>query len=313
MLSRTADSIYWLSRYIERAENTARIIDAASRLAALPAGYGGSTNEWESALLSTGSLTAFEQQYDVASAENVVEFLVFSGANPSSIKSCLEVARANARAVRTALTIEMWETINTAWLELRSHSSRGLDLGRLSDFLRFVKQMSLTFDGSVYRTMLRNDAYYFSRIGVYIERADATARIIDVKYHVLLPPGAQVGGSLDYFQWSSILRSVSALTAYHWVYRQNLKPWLVADLLILNSEMPRSIAACYENITRYLDLLARDYGRQGPCQRLSRATSSKLESANITEVFQSGLHEFLADLIDANNRLGATITEQYLV
>jgi uncharacterized alpha-E superfamily protein len=313
MLSRTADSIYWLSRYIERAENTARIIDAASRLAALPAGYGGSTNEWESALSSTGSLEAFEQQYDSATAENVVEFLVFSALNPSSIKSCLEVARSNARAVRTALTTEMWETINTAWLELKNHSSRGLDLGRLSDFLRFVKQTSLTFDGSVYRTMLRNDAYYFSRIGVYIERADATARIIDVKYHVLLPPGAPVGGSLDYFQWSSILRSVSALTAYHWVYRQNLKPWLVADLLILNSEMPRSIAACYENITRYLDLLARDYGRQGPCQRLSRATASKLDSANIDEVFQSGLHEFLTELIDANNRLGATITEQYLV
>jgi len=313
MLSRTADSIYWLSRYIERAENTARVIDAASRLAALPAGYGGSTNEWESALSSTGSLAAFEQQYEFATAENVVEFLVFSAANPSSIKSCLEVARANARAVRTALTIEMWETINTAWLELRNHSSRGLDLSRLADFLRFVKQMSLTFDGSVYRTMLRNDAYYFSRIGVYIERADATARIIDVKYHVLLPPGAPVGGSLDYFQWSSILRSVSALTAYPWVYRQNLKPWLVADLLILNAEMPRSIAACYENITRYLDLLARDYGRQGPCQRLSRATASKLDSTNIDEVFQAGLHEFLTELIDDNNRLGATIAEQYLV
>lgn len=313
MLSRTADSIYWLSRYIERAENTARIIDAASRLAALPAGYGGSTNEWESALASTGSLAAFEQHYDEATAENVVEFLVFSLANPSSIRSCLEVARANARAVRTALTSEMWETINTAWLELKNHSSRGLDLNRLADFLRFVKQTSLTFDGSVYRTMLRNDAYYFSRIGVYIERADATARIIDVKYHVLLPPGAPVGGSLDYFQWSSILRSVSALTAYHWVYRQNLKPWLVADLLILNSEMPRSIASCYENITRYLDLLARDYGRQGPSQRLSRATASRLDSVTIDEIFRSGLHEFLSEIIDANNRLGATITEQYLV
>ena len=313
MLSRTADSIYWLSRYIERAENTARIIDAASRLAALPAGYGGSTNEWESALSSTGSLDAFQQHYADATAENVVEFLVFSAANPSSIKSCLEVARTNARAVRTALTTEMWETINSSWLELRNHSSRGLDLGRLSDFLRFVKQVSLTFDGSVYRTMLRNDAYYFSRIGVYIERADATARILDVKYHVLLPPGAPVGGSLDYFQWSTILREVSALTAYHWVYRESLKPWLVADLLILNQEMPRSIASCYDNLTRYLDLLARDYGRQGPSQRLTRATESRLESLKIEEIFQAGLHEFLSELIDANNRLGATITEQYLV
>ncbi|MDR3497572.1 MAG: alpha-E domain-containing protein [Ancalomicrobiaceae bacterium] len=313
MLSRTAENIYWLSRYIERAENTARIIDAASRLAALPIGYGGSSNEWESALAATGSLPAFQSHYDFATAENVVEFLAFSSTNPSSIRNCLEVARANARAIRTALTTEMWEAINSAWLELKAQSSRGLALAGLSDFLRFVKQTSLTFDGSAYRTMLRNDAYYFSRIGVYIERADATARIIDVKYHVLLPPGAPVGGSLDYFQWSSILRSVSALTAYHWVYRENLKPWLVADLLILNAEMPRSIASCYDNLTRYLDLLARDYGRQGPSQRLSRATASKLDSAKIDEIFQSGLHEFLTELIDANNRLGATISEQYLV
>lgn len=313
MLSRTADSLYWLSRYVERAENTARIIDAASRLAALPAGYGAATNEWESALAATGALDAFYEVHDEATAETVVEFLAFSTRNPSSIKSCLEVARFNARAVRTALTTEMWETINGAWLELKNFQPRSMDLSKLSDFLRFMKQTSLSFDGSAYRTMLRNDSYCFTRIGVYMERADATARILDVKYHVLLPPGAQVGGSLDYFQWSSILRSVSALTAYHWVYRQNLKPWLVADLLILNQQMPRSIAACYENLTRYLDLLARHYGRQGPSQRQARETFSRLQNANLDEVFQSGLHEFLTRFIADNNRLGSQITEQYLV
>ena len=313
MLSRTADRLYWLSRYIERAENTARIIDAASRLAALPAGYGASTNEWESALSATGCLDSFYGHHDEATPEAVVEFLAFSAQNPSSIKSCLEVARSNARSVRTALTTEMWETINSAWLELKNYNPRDLDLSRLSDFLRFVKQTSLSFDGTAYRTMLRSDSYCFTRIGVYIERADATARILDVKYHVLLPPGAQVGGSLDYFQWSSILRSVSALTAYHWVYRQNLKPWLVADLLILNPEMPRSIAACYENLSRYLDMLARHYGRQGPSQRQARATYTRLQNAKLDEVFQSGLHEFLSEFIGENSRLGAEIAEQYLV
>lgn len=313
MLSRTADSLYWLSRYIERAENTARIIDAASRLAALPVGYGGSTNEWESALSATGALDAFFANHEEATAEAVVEFLAFSPQNPSSIKNCLEAARTNARSVRTALTTELWETINSAWLELKTHNPKDINLSRLSDFLRFVKQTSLSFDGSAYRTMLRSDAYCFTRIGVYMERADATARILDVKYHVLLPPGAQVGGSLDYFQWSSILRSVSALTSYHWVYRQNLKPWLVADLLILNSQMPRSIASCYENLTRYLDQLAHHYGRQGPSQRHARATFTRLRNANLDDVFQSGLHEFLSEFIAENNRLGSRISEQYLV
>ena len=127
--------------------------------------------------------------------------------------------------------------------------------------------------------MLRNDAYWFSRLGVYIERADNTARILDVKYHVLLPDNERVGGPLDYFQWAAILRSVSALTAYHWVYRESLKPWLVADLLILKEEMPRSLASCYEAIVRYLDQIAGAYGRQGPAQRQARGIRARLQNS----------------------------------
>ena len=314
MLSRTADSLFWLSRYVERAENTARIIDAAARLSALPAGYGSRGNEWESALAATGSLAAYIEVYgEDTTPESVVDFLAFSPANPSSIKSCLEIARFNARAVRTALTAEMWETINSAWLELRNYGPGELDLGQLADFLRFVKRTSLAFDGSAYRTMLRNDSYWFSRLGVFIERADATARLIDVKYHVLLPPDAIVGGSIDYHQWSAILRAVSAQTSYHWVYRQSLKPWLVADLMVLNQEMPRSLAACYENLTRYLDLIAQTYGRQGAAQRAARATLTRFQGTDIDTVIAGGLHEFLSDFLSENNRLGALISEQYLV
>jgi uncharacterized alpha-E superfamily protein len=311
MLSRTADSLYWLSRYVERAENTARIIDAAARSAALPAGYA-SANEWEGALAATSSLDAFHEHYDEVTPDNVLEFLAFSPKNPSSIRSCLETARFNARSVRTALTAEMWETINSAWLELRGYATSA-DSSRVSDFVRFVKQTSMAFDGSGYRTMLRNDGYYFNRLGVYVERADATARLLDVKYHTLLPPGAEVGGSLDYFQWSSILRATSTLTAYHWVYRQNLKPWLVADLMILNLEMPRSAASCYEGLTRNLDSLARAYGRQGPSQRIARTAFSNLQSMTIDDVYRVGLHEFLTDFLAENNRLGQAIHEQYLV
>ena len=153
--------------------------------------------------------------------------------------------------------------------------------------------------------MLRNDAYYFSRLGVYVERADNTARVLDVKYHVLLPEQEAVGGSVDYFQWTAILRSVSALTAYHWVYRESIKPWNVADLLILRSEMPRSLLSCYDNIVRFLDAIGNQYGRQGPAQRHARNIKRRLENASIKEIFQSGLHEFVDGFVTDNNQLGA--------
>jgi uncharacterized alpha-E superfamily protein len=314
VLSRTADSLFWLARYIERADNTARIIDAASRLAAMPISYQGSSNEWESALAAAGALRAFDRHHDKADRDAVIDFLAFSPDNPSSIRSCVETARHNARAVRTALTAEMWEAINAAWLELKRYDGTKMDRPTLNEFLSGVKEACLRFDGSAYRTMLRNDVYFFSRIGVYLERADNTARILDVKYHVLLPEPASVGGGLDYFQWSSILRSVSALTAYRWVYRESLKPWLIADLLVLNEQMPRSLASCYENLSAFLDDLSLAYGRQGPAQRTARSIRTRLQNATISEIFQkTGLHEFLTGFIADNGRLGAAINEQYLL
>jgi uncharacterized alpha-E superfamily protein len=180
-------------------------------------------------------------------------------------------------------------------------------------FLRWVQESSLRFDGSAYRTMLRNDAYWFSRLGVYVERADNTARILDVKYHVLLPAQENVGGPLDYYQWAAILRSVSALTAYHWVYRESLKPWLIADLLMLNDQMPRSLSSCYENLVGHLDQIAHAYGRQGPAQRHARSIRTRLQNSRIEEIFQSGLHEFIGEFVADNNRMGFAITEQYLM
>jgi len=313
MLSRTADNLYWLARYVERAEYLARILDAAYRLSSLPASYGGGTNEWESAVATAGCAPAFFEAHSEASERTVMEFLAFSPDNPSSIRNCFEMARTNARSVRTALTIEMWSTINDAWLKLQTYDPSRMSREEVSRFLDWVKGVSLMFDGSAYRTMLRNDSYAFSRLGLFIERADNTARILDVKYHVLLPPSESVGGGLDYFQWTAILRAVSALTAYHWVYKESLKPWLVADLLILNSEMPRSLAACYENLTQYLDQIAHAYGRQGASQRQARLTQSRLQNMRIDEVFQSGLHDFVTNFITDNNNLGAAVAEQYLL
>ncbi|RVU16406.1 alpha-E domain-containing protein [Methylobacterium oryzihabitans] len=313
MLSRTADNLYWLSRYTERADFVARLLDAALRLSALPANYaGGEASEWASALASAADGEVFRQHYDSVNEHTVRDFLAFSPHNPSSIRSCIQTARENARSVRTALTVEMWEAINEAWLHLRSYEGRDLSREEFARFLDWVKGVSLAFDGSAYRTMLRNDAYWFTRLGVAIERADNTARILDVKYHVLLPETERVGGSLDYFQWTTILREVSALTAYHWVYRESVKPWLVADLLILNREMPRSLANCYEMLVRHLDLIADAYGRRGPSQRVASNLLAQLDGQSIEEIFSTGLHEFIQGFIAENNRLGAAIIEQYL-
>ena len=313
MLSRTADNMYWLARYVERAEYLARILEATQRLTAVPTSEGATTNEWESAVATAGCAAGFFSAHKEANEQTVTDFLAFSPDNPSSIRSCFEVARANARSVRTALTMEMWDAINGTWLELQKLGSGPPSREQFANFLRWVQESSLRFDGSAYRTMLRNDSYWFSRLGVFIERADNTARILDVKYHLLLPPQEHVGGPLDYFQWAAILRSVSALTAYHWVYRESLKPWLIADLLMLNDQMPRSLASCYAHLVEHLDNIARAYGRQGPAQRHTRSVRTRLENSRMDEIFKSGLHEFIGGFISDNNRLGALITEQYLL
>lgn len=317
MLARTADNLFWLARSMERADFTARTIEATLRLEILPKSGPEDTAEWESALSSVGALDGFHKSHEALDEPAAVEFLTFDRSNPSSICNCLENARATGRAVRTALTSETWTAINDAWLELKRFESRrrgakDFDRESLARFLDYVKKASLDFDGACYRTMLRNDAYWFNRLGTFVERADNTARLLDVKYHLLLPSDEEVGGSLDYFQWVAILRAVSATTSYHWVYRDRVKPWLIADLLILKSAMPRSLISCYESIDRALDSIAREDGRSGASQRQARAMLSRLERATMSEIFQNGLHEFITGFLDDNARLATTISEQYL-
>ena len=312
MLSRTADSLFWTARYLERADFLARILDSALRLSSMPAAKVG-PNTWESVLASAGATTAFYAKRQAATERTVRDFLAFDPENPSSIYSCLATARANGRAVRTALTHEMWECLNDAWHQLQSMEAGRASRDAFTRFLEWVEQVTLVFDGSARRTMLRNDAYWFLRLGGAVERADNTARILDVKYHLLLPEREHVGGGLDHFQWTTILREVSALTAYHWVYRDRVKPWLVADLLILNAQMPRSLAACYEVIAHDLDLLAEAYGWTGQSQRRAHRIRAQLASARIDDIFQSGLHEFITTFLADNAQVAGSIAEQYLV
>jgi uncharacterized alpha-E superfamily protein len=317
MLARTADNIFWLARSMERADFAARTIEATLRLEFMPKSGPEDVAEWESALISAGADEGFYAKHDQLDESSAIDFLAFDHANPSSIASCLENARAAGRAIRTALTAETWTAINDAWLELKRFErsrggSRSLDREALTRFLDFVKKASMDFDGSCYRTMLRNDSYWFNRLGLFLERADNTARLLDVKYNLLLPSTEPVGGGLDYFQWVAILRAVSAATAYHWVYRDRVKPWLIADLLILKAEMPRSLISCYQSIDRALDSISREDRRVGEAQRQARASLVQLERATMTDIFQNGLHEFITNFIEDNARLSTTISQQYL-
>jgi uncharacterized alpha-E superfamily protein len=312
MLSRSAANLYWMGRYVERADFLARLIEATGRLAALPSTYGGDPTAWSGALAASGMAWSFAQEHGEPDETSVVAFLANEPENPSAIRNCLERARNNGRAVRTALTVEAWEALNGAWHEAQRFGTKPLSKPRAGELIEVVRRSVLAFEGALHRTMLRGDALCFLELGAAVERADNTARLIDVKYHLLLPKDETVGGSLDYFQWATLLRTVSALTAYHWVYRGGLKPWLVADLLIFNTQMPRSLLCAYGQIVEILDQLSRGSGRRGPADRTAAATLASLRGSDIDEVFASGLHEFIGGFIRGNNRLGEAVAQQFL-
>ena len=307
MLSRTAANLYWIGRYMERAEFTARLIEATIRLGSL-LGDAESINAWRSALSVVGA-GAFPDGSENLSAFNARRYLTLSRDNSSSIRSCIETARDNARAARNAISREAWEAINRVWLNIRHRSSPG----GVQTTLNLVEELAADargFEGAVAR-MLRRESYWFLRLGAVIERADNTARLLDVKYYLLLPPGERVGGTLDRDQWTTILHTVSARNAYRYIYKQALKPWLIADLLIFREELPRSLAAAAQEAAHLLGELSERTGRQGEADRLARQRLSALEEGDINTLFQQGLHEALRRFIADNAALNHAIATQF--
>ena len=309
LLGRTANGLYWMSRYIERAENMARLVDAGLRLALTRTTD--SIEEWKSVLVSAGADRTFAGSGRELVDTEVIDFLLRDLSNPSSVMSSIETARSNARMVRTALTRETWESINEAWMSLKRMLARPVDQRDLPSVLDAIKRETALIRGAFHGTMLRNEIFDFSQIGTFVERADNTARILDVKYYVLLPSISWVGSSLDNYQWESILRSVSAHRSYRWVYEADYKPAHIADFLILNRRMPRSLAFRYHNILESLDFLAENYGVTHACHATATQTAERLKTATIKDVFDAGLHEFLADFIRDNNRLGDEVAAAY--
>lgn len=310
MLSRTADHLYWMARYIERAENMARVLDVTHNMSLVMSPGDSEAALWAPVLQISGNVEAFEEAYGEYTSANVVRYLSMDEDNFSSIYSCLRSARENARAVRAAMSTETWENINSLWLEFNQFIGQDFSKGGLHEFCDWVKSRSHLFRGVSYGTMLRDDAFRFLRLGTFIERADNTARLLDVKYHLLMPEDADENGAVDYYEWSAVLRSVSAFQAYQKVFSDTIEPWRVAELLILREDMPRSLHACFTEITPILDQLTGQRGSE--CRRLAGELHSRLRYGRMLDIFNEGLHEFLEQFILSNNKLGLEIQRTFL-
>ena len=309
MLGKTAGGLFWMFRYLERSENTVRLLDAGFRIALTRSTV--AQNEWESVVTTAGVHQQFRERHDSYNAVNVIDFLLRDNGNPSSVISVVNTARNNARLVRTALTREVWEAVNECWLTLQSALGRPVREKELPDTLASIRQQSALVRGALHGTMLRNEIYNFARLGTFIERADNTARILDVKYYLLLPSVSLVGSPLDNAQWETILRCVSANHAYRWLNGGDINPTGIVDFLILDRRMPRSLAFCYAKIMDNLGYLAQDYGEEHACHLQADATLSRLNGSSVGSIMETGLHEFLGDFLQDNNRLGALIEEDY--
>jgi uncharacterized alpha-E superfamily protein len=309
MLSRVADRIYWMSRQIERAENMARILGVTSNMVLF-----GTKETREQNLLAPLTITDSAQRYfeqkKPVTLQGLVDFLALDPQNPSSIYSCLRSARENGHAVRWQITSEMWESLNTTWLEMRRVRRADVAGAGATKFFDWVKDRSHLFRGVTYGTIMRGEAFNFSRLGTFLERADNTARILDVKYHVRLPSVKDVGGALDHYQWTALLRSVSSFETYVTLYRDQIFPIKVAQLLILERRMPRSLAACFEQITQAMERLQGQNDRAA--RRLAGEIFVRLTNADIEEIFQDGLHEYLTECIADMGELGTRIQRAYL-
>ncbi len=308
MLGKTAGGLYWMARYLERMENMARMIEAGQRIALTRSD---DDDEWKSVLQSAGAIDGYNAAYEAMAKDSAIDWMLRDRDNPASVMSSMEGARNNAKLVRTAITREVWESVNSTWITLREVLARKVSERDLPAALSTVRQRASLIRGAMHGTMLRNDIYHFFRIGCYIERADNTARILDVKYYVLLPMASGVGTSLDNVQWQSILSSVSGLGGYRMTYGQQVRPANIAQFLIREPRMPRSLAFCCDTIAENLGFLEADYAVALPSKELSGVLCSLVKGREISAILEQGLHQFLQESLAMIAGLGAQIEEDY--
>ncbi len=305
MLSRTAESLFWMARYLERAEATARLVEMGRRMAMLPGAHG--QEEWRSVMAAAGA--AYGPDEGIGEAE-VCRSLILDEDNPSSIRACFDRARNNARAVRTALTAEMWEGLNDGWRWLGGVEADTIrrDLPATLDRIR---SLSALFRGAALTTMLRGEGYDFLSAGAFLERADMTLRLLNAKYFVLLPDTGLLLDDRDRYRWISLLHATSAVRSYHYVYRGDFSPSKIAHFMILNPDFPCSLAFCYASLRAALARLADRYGAHHDCHATVEAAARRLQDREMDDIFDEGLHEFLLDALRLNARLSGELSRAY--
>ena len=315
MLSRTADHLFWMSRYTERAENTARMLDINYQTTLLPQSAAVAQAGWEGLLAISELMPLYEAWHKSVNAKEVMEFMVKDELNPSSIFSCIKSARENARAVRGTLTTEVWETQNQTWLEVQRMLKAGDFEADPAKFFEWVKFRSHLSRGVTVGTMLMDEALHFMRLGTFLERADNTARLVDVKFHAIQSDfyGDEFAKDqeYDFYHWSAILRSVSGFEIYRKVYRNVIKPERVAELLILRPDMPRSLHASLNAVVENLSLVANEQSHE--TQRIAGKLRAELQYGRIDEILANGLHAYLTQFLDRINALGGCISRDFLV
>jgi len=315
MLSRTADHLFWMSRYTERAENTARLLDVNYQTSLLPQSAAVAQMGWQGLLSISELLPAYEALYAEITPENVMAFMVKNEDNPSSIISCLKAARENARAVRGSLTTEVWETQNQTWLEMLRKIKEGEFERDPGQFFEWVKFRSHLSRGVTVGTMLMDEALHFMRLGTFLERADNTARLVDVKFHAVESDFFGAANAqdqeYDFYHWSAILRSVSGFEIYRKVYRDVIQPERVAELLVLRPDMPRSLHACLNEVVSNLAMVSSDSAIES--RRRSGKLLAELQYGKIEEILANGLHAYLTQFLDRVNDIGASISREFLV
>ena len=310
MLGRVANGIFWMYRYLERAENTARLLAAGHRMA-LTRGADAATEEWRSVLNTLGLLKSYEASQSDFAGAHVCDFVLRSKANPENVQSMFERARFNARTCRAAITLEVWEAVNEGWMTLRDLLARPVREANLGQVIAEIRKESTLARGATHGTMMRNETYYFARAGTFLERADNTARILDVKYYLLLPSLAYVGTALDTAQWDNVLRSLSGERAYRWLNAGRMDARSIAQFVILDDRFPRSLAFSYATMRENLAALARVHGHEGPAHAMMREADQQLTGKTIEEIFDEGLHQFLRQFIVRNRSVATAIAEQY--
>jgi uncharacterized alpha-E superfamily protein len=319
MLSRTADNLFWMTRHIERAENTARMLDVNLQMSLLPQDAQALENSWRAVLKISELQDGYATHYASVTPQDVLHYMVREPENPSSIYSCLRAARENARAVRGSLTTEVWETYNSTWLGLRLHLDNGLPERDPSEFFEWVKFRSHLARGVTLTTMQTDEALYFMQLGLFLERADNTARMLDVKFHER-DNGQPAGRSKktndqdvysEFYRWSALLSSMAGMEIYRKIYRDVIAPDRVAELLILRGDMPRSLLSSMRTLAETLALVSND--RSAETERLAGMLRAELEYSRLEDILRGGLHRFLEHFLARINDLGNRISQDFLV